>query len=77
MALHRALDNDNQAFRRLGGLINRTFELNMFCFWKSNTYSTEWLLQTNMYQSWFRYRRYWIQWWSVTGDDPLPATSLY
>jgi len=26
MALHRALDNDNQAFRRLGGLINRTFE---------------------------------------------------
>jgi len=26
MALCRALDNDNQAFRRLGGLIKRTFQ---------------------------------------------------
>jgi len=26
MSLRRALDNDNQAFRRLGGLIIRTFK---------------------------------------------------
>jgi len=26
MVINRALDNDNQAFRRSGGLINRTFK---------------------------------------------------
>ena len=51
--------------------------MTQFCFWKSNTCSTKWLLQINMYHSWFRYRRYWFQVWSVTGDDPLLATSLY
>ena len=30
MVLHRALNNDNQAF--LGGLINRTFKKNIFAF---------------------------------------------
>jgi len=32
MALRRALDNDNQALRRLVGLINCTFKWNIFAF---------------------------------------------
>ena len=76
MVLSRALDNDNQAFRRPADWLT-AHSSKTFLLWKSNTCSTKWLFQINMYQSWFRYRRYWIQFWSVTGDDLLMATSLY
>jgi len=71
MVISRALGDDNQVFRRPGGLINRTFKWNIFAF------ESQILFWTNMYHSWFRYRRYWIQCWFVAGDDPLLATSLY
>jgi len=75
MAIRRAHESDTQACWRLEELINHIAK--RVCFYKSNTRCTKCLFQINMYQSWFRYQRYWIQFWSVTRDDPLLATSLY
>jgi len=41
MALHQALDNDNQAFRGTWGTDKPHIQVKHFCFWKSNNCSAK------------------------------------
>jgi len=51
MVLSRALDNDNQAFRRPWGLMNRTFKQNILAFESQIYVLLNGYFQINMYLS--------------------------